>query len=77
MMNIKDALICGYYDEDVEKNYIVEVDVNKLKKWFEQEELDLLDFETNMTKRLIVYDILKENFTKDLTEYENFTIKFY
>jgi hypothetical protein len=75
-MNIKETLKCGYYDEDNGKDYIVEIDVELLKDWFKQEGLDLLDFESDISKKIAVYNILEENFTKDIIDYRNFTVKF-
>lgn len=75
-MNIKEALICGYYDDETGKDYVVEMDTNKLKEWFKQENLDLLDFEIDMSKRIAVYNILEEEMTKDINDYANFTVKF-
>lgn len=74
-MNIKEALVCGYYDDNG-IDYIVEVKPETLKKWFEQEELDLLDFETNIEKKIAVYNILEQELTRGLEKYENFTVKF-
>jgi hypothetical protein len=73
---IDKVLICGYYDEDNGKDYIAEVDSDKLKKWFEEEKLDLLDFETNIEKKIAVYNILEKELTKHLAQYQNFTVIF-
>ena len=75
-MTIKEALICGYFDEDCPNDYIVEISTQRLKEWFEQESLDLLDFETQIEKKIAVYNILEENFTEDLSQYSNFTVIF-
>lgn len=75
-MNIREALICGYYDEDVATDYIVEIRTEKLKEWIEQEGLDLLDFETKIEKKIAVYNILEENFGKDTNKNTNFTVIF-
>lgn len=74
-MDIKDSLVCGYYDDNC-VDYIVEVRPETLKKWFKQEGLDLLDFETNIEKKIAVYNILEQELTKGLEKYENFTVKF-
>ncbi len=74
-MSIKEALICGYYDDNG-NDYIVEMNPEKLKEWFEQEDLDLLDFETSIEKKIAVYNILEREMTKDLEKYDNFTVKF-
>lgn len=74
-MNIKEALVCGYYDDNG-VDYIVEVKSEILKKWFEQEELDLLGFESNIEKKIAVYNILEKELTKELEKYSNFTVKF-
>ena len=74
-MNIKEALVCGYYDDNG-VDYIVEVKSEILKKWFEQEELDLLGFESNIEKKIAVYNILENELTKELEKYSNFTVKF-
>lgn len=75
-MNLRDALICGYYDEETGTDYIVEINTDKLKEWFIQENLDLLSFETDMTRKIAVYNILEEQLTKDIDKYSNFTVKF-
>ena len=71
-MKLRDALICGYYDDETGKDYIIEI----LKQWLKQEELDLLDFETNIEKKIAVYNILEPEMTKELDKYQNFTVKF-
>ena len=75
-MKLRDALICGYYDDEKGKDYIVEVNTELLKQWLKQEELDLLDFETNIEKKIAVYNILEPEMTKELDKYQNFTVKF-
>lgn len=75
-MNLREVLECGYYDENNGKDYIVEVSTNKLRQWFKQENLDLLDFNNNMPKKIAVYKILEKEFTKNLDQYQNFTVKF-
>lgn len=76
-MNLRDTLVCGYYDEDTGKDYIAEINTDMLKKWFEQESLDLLDFESKIEKKIAVYNILEEEFKKDLgNPCETFTVKF-
>lgn len=75
-MKLKDVLECGYYDEDTGKDYIVEVNEKKLKEYFKQENIDLVDFNTNMEKKLAVYNLLEEEFTKELNHYKNFTVQF-
>lgn len=76
-MNLRDTLVCGYYDEDTGKDYIAEINTDMLKKWFEQESLDLLDFESKIEKKIAVYNILEEEFKKDLgNPCVTFTVKF-
>lgn len=76
-MNLRDTLVCGYYDEDTGKDYIAEINTDMLKKWFEQEELDLLDFESKIEKKIAVYNILEEEFKKGLGNPNViFTVKF-
>ena len=75
-MKLRDALICGYYDDETGKDYVVEVNTELLKQWLKQEELDLLDFETNIEKKIAVYNILEPEMTKELDKYQNFTVKF-
>lgn len=75
-MKLKDVLECGYYDEDTGKDYIVEVNEKKLKEYFKQENIDLVDFNTNMEKKLAVYNLLEKEFTKELNHYKNFTVQF-
>lgn len=76
-MNLRDTLVCGYYDEDTGKDYIAEINTDMLKKWFEQESLELLDFESKIEKKIAVYNILEEEFKKDLgNPCVTFTVKF-
>lgn len=75
-MNIRECLVCGYFDEDCPKDYIVEVREEELLEWIKQEELDLLDYSTNIEKKIAVYNILEQELTKDISGYENFTVKF-
>ena len=75
-MKLRDALICGYYDDEKGKDYVVEINTELLKQWLKQEELDLLDFETNIEKKIAVYNILEPEMTKELDKYQNFTVKF-
>lgn len=76
-MNLRDTLVCGYYDEDTGKDYIAEINTDMLKRWFEQEGLDLLDFESKIEKKIAVYNILEEEFKKDLgNSCVTFTVKF-
>lgn len=75
-MKLRDTLICGYYDDETGKDYIIEINTELLKQWLKQEELDLLDFETNIEKKIAVYNILESEMTKDLDKYQNFTVKF-
>ena len=76
MITLRDSLICGYYDDEKGKDYVVEINTELLKQWLKQEELDLLDFETNMEKKIAVYNILESEMTKELDKYQNFTVKF-
>ena len=76
MITLRDSLICGYYDDETGKDYVVEINTGLLKQWLKQEELDLLDFETNIEKKIAVYNILEPEMTKELDKYQNFTVKF-
>lgn len=76
MITLRDSLICGYYDDEKGKDYVVEMNTELLKQWLKQEKLDLLDFETNIEKKIAVYNILEPEMTKELDKYQNFTIKF-
>ena len=76
MITLRDSLICGYYDDEKGKDYVVEINTELLKQWLKQEELDLLDFETNIEKKIAVYTILEPEMTKELDKYQNFTVKF-
>ena len=76
MITLRDSLICAYYDDEKGKDYVVEVNTELLKQWLKQEELDLLDFETNIEKKIAVYNILEPEMTKELDKYQNFTVKF-
>ena len=75
-MKLRDVLICGYYDDETGNDYIIEINTELLKQWLKQEELDLLDFETNIEKKIAVYNILEPEMTKELDKYQNFTVKF-
>ena len=75
-MKLRDVLICGYYDDETGKDYIIEINTELLQQWLKQEELDLLDFETNIEKKIAVYNILEPEMTKELDKYQNFTVKF-
>ena len=76
MITLRDSLICGYYDDEKGKDYVVEVNTELLKQWLKQEELDLLDFETNIEKKIAVYNILEPEMTKELDKYKKCTVKF-
>ena len=75
MMTLRDSLICGYYDDEKGKDYVVEINTELLKQWLKQEELDLLDFETNMEKKIAVYNILEPEMTKELDKYQKVIVK--
>ena len=60
MGTLRDALICGYYDE--EQNYIIEMDVKELKKVIDEYK----DFLTNIETKIKLYALLKYEFTKGL-----------
>lgn len=75
-MKLKDALECGYYDEDTGKDYIVEINEKKLKKYLEQEKPELLNFDKDIEKQIVLYDILEKEMTKEISHYNNFTVKF-
>lgn len=66
MGNLKDSLICGYFDEC--QNYIVEINQNKLQQIIEEDDSleELKGFTTNIEKKIKVYDALKEELTPDL-----------
>ena len=76
MITLRGSLICGYYDDEKGKDYVVEINTELLKQWLKQEKLDLLDFETNIEKKIAVYNILEPEMTKELDKYQNFTVKF-
>ena len=70
MGKIKDALICGYYDEDY--NYTVEIDAKKLKEVVSD---DYKDFATNMETKIKLYDLIKYELTQDLNGlYKEFVV---
>lgn len=70
MGKIKDALICGYYDEDY--NYTVEIDAKKLKEVVEDE---YKNFATNMETKIKIYDLIKCELTRDLSKpYKEFVV---
>ena len=63
MGNIRDALICGYYDEDY--NYTVEIDAKKLKEIVDEK---YKNFTTNMETKIKIYDLIKCELTRDLNK---------
>ena len=70
MGKIKDALICGYYDEAY--NYTVEIDAKKLKEVVND---DYKDFATNMETKIKLYDLIKYELTQDLNGlYKEFVV---
>lgn len=69
---LREALVCGYFDDD--KNYIVEIDTQKLIDLIDE---NYKDFMTNMSTKVKLYDILKIEFTKNLdTDYREFVVEF-
>lgn len=69
---LREALVCGYFDDD--KNYIVEIDTQKLIDLVDE---NYKDFMTNMSTKIKLYDILKIEFTKNLdTDYREFVVEF-
>ena len=65
MGTLREALICGYYDESL--NYIVEMNVEKLKEVIDESYVDYKNFLTDMTTKIKLYELLKFEFTKGLT----------
>ena len=61
MGNIKDALICGYYDENMD--FIAEFDSALLSKYISDE---YKDFSTNIQKKIQLYNYIKNQMVKDL-----------
>lgn len=61
MDKIKEALICGYYDENMD--FIAEFDSALLSKYVPDE---YKDFSTNIQKKIKLYDYIKNQMTKDL-----------
>lgn len=61
MGNIKDALICGYYDENMD--FIAEFDSALLSKYIPDE---YKDFSTNIQKKIQLYNYIKNQMVKDL-----------
>ncbi len=69
---LKEALVCGYFDDD--KNYIVEIDTQKLIDLVDE---DYKDFMTNISTKVKLYDVLKIELTKNLdTDYREFVVEF-
>lgn len=69
---LREALVCGYFDDD--KNYIVEIDIQKLTDLVDE---NYKDFMTNISTKVKLYDILKIEFTKNLdTDYREFVVEF-
>lgn len=61
MGDIKDSLICGYYDETM--NYIVELDSKIL---LESVPTEYKDFLTNIETKIKLYDYIKNQMIKEL-----------
>lgn len=61
MGNIKDALICGYYDENMD--FIAEFDSALLSKYIPDK---YKDFSTNIQKKIQLYNYIKNQMVKDL-----------
>lgn len=61
MGKIKEALIRGYYDENMD--FIAEFDSALLSKYVPDE---YKDFSTNIQKKIKLYDYIKNQMTKDL-----------
>lgn len=71
MGNIKDALICGYYDENMD--FIAEFDSALLSKYIPDE---YKDFSTNIQKKIQLYNYIKNQMVKDLEpKYNQFVIE--
>lgn len=69
---LREALICGYYDED--RNYIVEVDEAMLEEVVDDK---YKDFTTNIKTKVQLYELMKIEFTKELDEdYNDFVVHF-
>lgn len=69
---LREVLVCGYFDDD--KNYIVEIDTQKLTDLVDE---NYKDFMTNISTKVKLYDILKIEFTKNLdTDYREFVVEF-
>lgn len=69
---LREALVCGYFDDD--RNYIVEIDTQKLIDLVDE---DYKDFMTNISTKVKLYDALKIEFTKNLdTDYREFVVEF-
>ena len=69
---LREALVCGYFDDD--KNYIVEIDTQKLIDLVDE---DYKDFMINISTKVKLYDALKIEFTKNLdTDYREFVVEF-
>lgn len=75
-MTIKDVLECGYFDGDDmrQRDYVVEINEERLKKWIIQEKLDLLDYPTSIEKKILLYQNLENELGKNV-EYDTFTVK--
>ena len=61
MGNIKEALICGYYDENMD--FIAEFNSALLSKYIPDE---YKDFSTNIQKKIQLYNYIKNQMVKDL-----------
>lgn len=69
---LREALVCGYFDDD--RNYIVEIDTQKLIDLVDE---DYKDFMTNISTKVKLYDALRIEFTKNLdTDYREFVVEF-
>lgn len=73
-MNLRDCLICGYYNEDNFKDYVVEINTKLLEQFIKENYSEYSNFKENITSKIAVYEILKNEFAKDL-KIEEFAVE--
>lgn len=64
MGTLRDALICGYYDNS--HNYIVEINTKKLQEVIDESYQEYKDFLIKMEVKVKLYELLKFEFTRNL-----------
>lgn len=75
-MKLEEVLICGYFDDIDGEDYFIEVNNEKLKQWVMEDNLDYLDYDTNVQQKIKLCSMLEKEFTKNIKQYRNFSVIF-